>query len=81
VTAATLTARPMRQAFVGRVMVHATASQQMKAGFVVRWRGEALCGTEAALTEPVLFAAPPITCQSCATIAAAEGVEITGGQL
>jgi len=72
----------MRQAFGGRVIVHATAGQQVEVGFVLRWWGEALCGTKAALTEcePGLFAAPPISCQSSATIAA-EGVEITEGQL
>jgi hypothetical protein len=44
--------------------------------------GEALCGSLAELVEcqPGLFP-PPVTCQRCVAIAAAEHVEIAGGQL
>jgi hypothetical protein len=81
VTAApALTARPMWQEFRGRVIVHAAANQQISSGMGYA-PGEALCGSLAELAEcePGLFP-PQITCRRCMAIAAAEDIEITGGQ-
>lgn len=79
--AAALTARPMRQQFHGRVIVHAAANQQTSGGMGYA-PGEALCGSLAELAEcePGLFP-PSVTCQRCLAVAVAEQVEITGGQL
>jgi hypothetical protein len=71
----------MQQEFGGRVVIHAAANQQMSIGMGYA-PGEALCGSLAELAEcePGLFP-PLVTCQRCAAVAAAEHIEITGGQL
>ncbi len=86
-TAVTLTAHPMAELpgsrpSKAREVIHAVSDHEIKIGWVTRPASGPLCGAMVLLAapEPGLFPAV-VTCRPCLAIAAADHIDITGGQL